>query len=98
MFPAVKISVAGLELDSRYKMKLEVQSVDQHRYKYTNSSWMKTLKLDTELPGTVSDSSSWTHPESPKLGSFWMKNTINFQRAKLTNNSDPTPASGYVSR
>ena len=90
MFPAIVITVKGLELDAMYRVVLEIPrtSTDGHRYRYTNFQWIKTSKSDIELGATSPP--YWIHPDSPESGRFWMKNTVSFKKAKLTN--DPRTA------
>jgi hypothetical protein len=74
-----------------YNIILEMQCVDDRRYKYSNSEWVKSRKTTTDgLPKPA----SWTHPEGPKTGSSWMKGKVSFKKAKLT--KDPNTTKGHL--
>jgi hypothetical protein len=74
-----------------YNIILEMQCVDDRRYKYSNSEWVKSRKTTTDgLPKPA----SWTHPEGPKTGSSWMKGKVSLKKAKLTN--DPNTTKGHL--
>jgi hypothetical protein len=46
-----------------------------------SSSWVVAGKADPHGPGRFH-----VHPDSPQIGSAWMKNIISFDKLKLTNN------------
>jgi hypothetical protein len=46
-----------------------------------SSSWVVAGKADPHCPGRFH-----VHPDSPQIGSAWMKNIISFDKLKLTNN------------
>ena len=95
MFPEVMICVAGLEVDTKYKVQMEIRCVDGYRYKYVNSRWTKTAELNLGIPEVP----NWVfHPHSPKTGSSWMKDPISFKKVKLTSDSDTQVSKGHVSR
>jgi len=46
-----------------------------------SSSWVVAGKADPHCPGRFH-----VHPDSPQIGSGWMKNIVSFDKLKLTNN------------
>jgi hypothetical protein len=81
MFPTYKVNVFGLEPNSKYIFLMDIVIADNNRYKYNNSSWNVSGKAEMLPPGSF-----YIHPESPSLGSQWMKQSILFHKMKLTNN------------
>lgn len=51
------------------------------RYAFHSSSWITAGRADVAIPGRVH-----FHPDSPARGAQWMKQTVSFDRLKLTNN------------
>ena len=86
MFPALIVSVVGLEPESRYTLFLDIVPVDGDRYKYLNSKWMVVGKAEREMEPPV----KYVHPESPNTGQHWMSQKISFKKMKLTNNKKNT--------
>ncbi|CAF0775539.1 unnamed protein product [Didymodactylos carnosus] len=82
MFPIFKVTVTGLDTNSKYIMFMDVVPVDNNRYKYHNSQWMITGAAEPHMPGRL-----YPHPENPATGSQWMKQSISFNKLKLTNNT-----------
>ena len=60
------------------------------RYEFHDSEWMISGKAEPAQPGRL-----FIHPDSPATGAHWMKETISFQKLKLTNNN--LDQFGYVS-
>lgn len=89
MFPVIKISINNLDPRAMYSVAIEFVQMESHRWKYVNGEW---------TPGGKSEPSSskslYVHPESPNFGAHWMKDSITFSKAKLTNK--PTSQSGQV--
>jgi len=83
MFPTIKVSVYGLEPHTKYNMVMDIVPLDDKRYKYAyhNSRWMVAGKGDPPVPGRI-----YVHPDSPATGAHWMKQTVSFDKVKLTNN------------
>lgn len=81
MFPTFKISIAGLEPQSKYILLMDVVPADDNRYKYNNSEWNVTGKAEPHTLGRF-----YIHPDSPATGVQWMKQQIMFHKMKLTNN------------
>ncbi|TSR75250.1 T-box transcription factor TBX5 [Bagarius yarrelli] len=78
MFPSYRVKVTGLNPRVRYILLMDLVSVDENRYKYTDN---KCGKADPAIPGRL-----YVHPDSPALGAHWTKQLVSFQKLKLTNN------------
>ena len=90
MFPVIKISVSGLEPDTKYIIVMDIVAVDDNRYKFHDSEWVVTGKAEPSLAGRL-----YVHPDSPVTGAVWEKQLISFQKLKITNNH--LDQCGYVS-
>ena len=86
MFPTLRVSFAGagVEPDDRYAVLLDVVPVDAKRYRYAyhRSSWLVAGKADPPLPARL-----YLHPDSPFSGDQLLKQTVSFEKLKLTNNA-----------
>lgn len=92
MFPALIISVTGLDQDARYSFFMDIVPVDSERYKYLNSKWIVVGKAEREMEPRP----QYVHPESPNTGQHWMSQKISFKKMKLTNNKKTMQ--GHVSQ
>ncbi|XP_070190857.1 T-box transcription factor TBX20-like isoform X2 [Littorina saxatilis] len=83
MFPTLRVSFTGLEPDSRYYVLLDVVGVDQKRYRYAyhRSSWLVAGKADPPLAARLHQ-----HHDSPLTGEQLSRQTVSFEKLKLTNN------------
>ncbi|XP_067652020.1 T-box transcription factor TBX20-like [Haliotis asinina] len=83
MFPTLRVSFAGLDPEQRYIVVMDVVPVDNKRYRYAyhRSSWLVAGKADPPLPARFN-----VHPDSPFTGEQLMKQTVSFEKLKLTNN------------
>ena len=91
MFPVIKINLSGLNPKLKYILVMDIVPVDDNRYKYHNSEWTVAGKAEPHLPGRL-----YVHPDGPCTGAQWMRQTISFQKVKLTNNH--LDQFGHVSR
>ncbi|KPP60189.1 T-box-containing protein TBX6L-like [Scleropages formosus] len=82
MFPHCKISIAGLLPYVKYILMVDMVPVDSFRYKWNKDKWEVAGKAEPQPPCR-----SYLHPDSPALGSHWMKQTVSFLKMKLTNNT-----------
>jgi len=84
MFPTLRVSFAGVEPDARYAVLLDVVPIDSKRYRYAyhRSSWLVAGKADPPLPTRL-----YLHPDSPFTGDQLLKQTVSFEKLKLTNNA-----------
>nr|XP_060641251.1 T-box-containing protein TBX6L-like isoform X1 [Anolis sagrei ordinatus] len=85
MFPQCKIKVSGLLSEAKYLMMVDFVPLDNFRYKWAKDQWEVSGKAEPRPPPRT-----YLHPDSPSLGSHWMKQAVSFQKLKLTNNTlDP---------
>ena len=89
MFPSLRVSVSGLDPNVKYVMLVNVEPVDDNRYKYHNCEWIVSGKAEAHFRGRA-----YRHPDSPLSGNQWMKQIISFHKLKLTNN--PFDRSGHL--
>ncbi|CBY43353.1 unnamed protein product, partial [Oikopleura dioica] len=91
MFPAIRAKVKGLKSNRKYIMALDIEAVDDNRYRYVyhSSKWMVAGTADNPVPPRV-----YIHPESPQTGESWMRQNslVSFDKLKLTNNENDTHA------
>ena len=83
MFPTVRVSFSGLSVDTRYAVLMDIVPVDTKRYRYAyhRSSWLVAGKADPALATRLC-----VHPDSPLTGDQLAKQTVSFEKVKLTNN------------
>ena len=83
MFPTLRVSFCGLDPDTRYAVLMDIVPVDNKRYRYAyhRSSWLVAGKADPPLPTRL-----YLHPDSPYTGEQLAKQTVSFEKLKLTNN------------
>ncbi|XP_026548514.1 T-box-containing protein TBX6L-like, partial [Notechis scutatus] len=82
MFPQFKIKVTGLIPYAKYLMLVDFVPTDNFRYKWNKDQWEIAGKAKPQPPCRT-----YIHPDSPALGSHWMKEPLSFQKIKLTNNT-----------
>ena len=92
MFPTVRVSFSGVDPSARYTVLMDVVPVDAKRYRYAyhRSSWLVAGKADPPVPSRL-----YTHPDSPLTGEQLTRQTVSFEKLKLTNNLLDT--NGHVS-
>ncbi|CAH1959307.1 unnamed protein product [Acanthoscelides obtectus] len=83
MFPTFQVKLCGLDLHAEYMLMMDFVPVDDKRYRYAfhSSSWVIAGKADPVSPPRIH-----VHPDSPATGAQWMKQTVSFDKLKLTNN------------
>ncbi|XP_047661698.1 T-box-containing protein TBX6L-like isoform X2 [Tachysurus fulvidraco] len=89
MFPYCNVSVSGLLPYAKYFIMVDMVPVDNSRYKWNNDQWEVAGKAEPQPPCRT-----YIHPDSPGLGSHWMKQPISFLKLKLTNN--PLDQRGHI--
>ncbi|KAJ8015790.1 hypothetical protein DPEC_G00029800 [Dallia pectoralis] len=84
MFPSVRVKVRNLDPCQQYYLGMDIMPVDSKRYRYVyhSSQWMVAGNTDHSCRTTR----LYVHPDSPCSGDTWMRQVINFDRVKLTNN------------
>jgi len=92
MFPTLRCSFSGIELDARYLVLMDIVPVDNKRYRYAyhRSSWLVAGKADPPSPARL-----YMHPDAPFSGDQLRKQVVSFEKVKLTNNE--MDKSGHVS-
>lgn len=88
MFPCCRFRISGLEPFQRYTLVMDMQPVDNYRYKWSDGRWETNGKSDPHILR------SFVHPDSPATGLDWMQNPVSFYKLKLTNN--PLDREGYI--
>uniref|UniRef100_A0A667WYM5 T-box domain-containing protein n=1 Tax=Myripristis murdjan TaxID=586833 RepID=A0A667WYM5_9TELE len=82
MFPHCNISLSGLQPYANYVIMVDMVPVDSFRYKWNKEQWEVAGKAEPQPPCRT-----YLHPESPAMGSHWMKQALSFPKMKLTNNT-----------
>ncbi|XP_065662474.1 T-box protein VegT-B-like isoform X1 [Hydra vulgaris] len=82
MFPSPEITLSGLDPNTLYYVAMDFTAADNAKYKWSKENWVLHGERDTHW-----SSNTFVHPESPLLGSQWMKKIINFKTMKLTNST-----------
>uniref|UniRef100_A0A673B4V3 T-box domain-containing protein n=1 Tax=Sphaeramia orbicularis TaxID=375764 RepID=A0A673B4V3_9TELE len=82
MFPYCRFRISGLHPSKKYCLVMDVQAVDNSRYKWTGKSWQVAGKADGHVK-----SPPFAHPECPSTGQHWMQSPVSFYKLKLTNNT-----------
>lgn len=83
MFPTFQVRLYGMDSNADYMVMMDFVPCDDKRYRYSfhSSSWVVAGKADPYMPGRIH-----VHPDSPAKGSQWTKQTVSFDKLKLTNN------------
>ncbi|XP_054906746.1 T-box transcription factor 16 [Poeciliopsis prolifica] len=82
MFPHCKVNLSGLIQCAKYILLVDMVPEDGFRYKWNKEKWEVAGKAEPQPPCRT-----YLHPDSPALGSHWMKQSITFLKLKLTNNT-----------
>ncbi|KAM6917356.1 MAX dimerization protein MGA a [Lycodopsis pacificus] len=80
MFPYCRFRISGLQPSRKYFLLMDIQPLDNSRYKWTGKSWQVAEKAESHVK-----SQPFAHPESPSTGQHWMQNPVSFYKLKLTN-------------
>ncbi|XP_041809644.1 MAX dimerization protein MGA a isoform X4 [Chelmon rostratus] len=81
MFPYCRFRISGLQPSRKYSLVMDIQPLDNSRYKWTGKSWQVAGKAECHVK-----SQPFAHPESPSTGQHWMQNPVSFYKLRLTNN------------
>lgn len=85
MFPSLNISIKDLDPLQNYCLFLELVNVENCRFKYSGTAgWSPGGQAEHQSERRI-----YLHPESPSTGNYWMNQSINFHRVKLTNTASP---------
>ncbi|XP_038154945.1 T-box-containing protein TBX6L-like [Cyprinodon tularosa] len=82
MFPHCSISLSGLQPFANYVIMVDIVPADNLKYKWKKEQWEVAGKSEPEPPCRT-----YIHPDSPAVGSHWMKQSFSFLKMKLTNNT-----------
>ncbi|XP_012724895.2 T-box-containing protein TBX6L [Fundulus heteroclitus] len=82
MFPHCSISLAGLQPYANYVIMVDIVPADSFKYKWKKEQWEVAGKSEPQPPCRT-----YIHPDSPAVGSHWMKQSLSFLKMKLTNNT-----------
>ena len=88
MFPVLKAKVTGLDASTIYEVVVDFKQIDNHKWKYINGEWQQGTK-----PDPVQLKCEYKHPDSPNFGAHWMKDSVSFNKVKLTNKP---PSKGQI--
>ena len=92
LFPALLVSLKGLDPTTNYSISLRMFSADQYRYKFLSMHWVPVGESEVIQN---EERQVYKHPNSSNNGQFWMKKPISFKAIKITHNS--SSKSGNVS-
>ena len=85
MFPTVRCSFAGLDMEPgfKYLVLLDIVPCDNKRYRYAyhRSAWLVAGKADPPPPHRL-----YAHPDGPFTPEQIRKQVISFEKVKVTNN------------
>ncbi|XP_022074820.2 T-box-containing protein TBX6L-like [Acanthochromis polyacanthus] len=82
MFPHCSVRVTGLQPFTNYVIMVDMVPGDSFKYKWKKEQWEVTGKAEPQPPCRT-----YTHPDSPAVGTHWMKQSLSFLKMKLTNNT-----------
>ena len=68
MFPTVKLSLSGLESNTKYFVLMDIVPADDSRYKFQGKEWVVAGKAEPHMPGRL-----YIHPDSPASGTYHKK-------------------------
>ena len=71
MFPGVKIKIDGLNPEQQYCIVLDIQAVDEKRYKFTEGEWKVGGRAEPHHQRRF-----FIHPDSPNTGHHWTSNQV----------------------
>ena len=92
LFPALMLTIQGLEPEMDYTIYLKVTPADDQRYRYINMKWCATGETEVSQSEHLQ---TYRHPSSPNTGQFWMKRPISFKSIKISHY--PKSKNGNVS-
>lgn len=71
MFPGIKISLDGLVPTQKYCVILDIASVDEKRYKFSEGEWKVGGRAEPHHNRRF-----FVHPDSPNTGAHWTANQV----------------------
>ncbi|KAF9948001.1 T-box transcription factor tbx21, partial [Mortierella alpina] len=93
LFPCLRFKAVNLDPAAIYTIYLDFELIDHRRFKFEGGRWRANntnTNQDGDPCGTVSAlaKESYTHPDKYQTGAHWMKGTIFFDKAKLSNSRE----------
>ncbi|KHJ79891.1 T-box [Oesophagostomum dentatum] len=85
MFPKLEYIIEGLSASQAYGLVLQIKQVDENRYKFSGGEWSAAGRGET---GSVAK--NVMHHDGVMPGAHWMRQPVNFERVKITNNPNDT--------
>ncbi|XP_076019768.1 T-box-containing protein TBX6L-like [Genypterus blacodes] len=82
MFPHCSVSLSGLQPFNNYVVMVDMVPADSFKYKWKAEQWEAAGISEPQPPCRT-----YMHPDSPAVGSHWMKQPLSFLKLKLTNNT-----------
>ncbi|CAH8536457.1 unnamed protein product [Dicrocoelium dendriticum] len=91
MFPNLQVRISGLIPESKYLIALDCKCCDMNRYRYSFqiSAWIPAGKADANPSARMH-----LHTDGLATGAHWMRQTVLFDKLKLTNN--PTDQNDHL--
>ena len=88
IFPALRFLLRGLDPKASYELMVGIEPIDvkRYRYCYQRSQWLENPVPEQDDKPTSNGTRIYVHPASPATGTYWMRETISFEKMKLTNN------------
>jgi hypothetical protein len=90
MFPFIEFSLDGVDPTGLYDIIFDIIPASNKCFKFFNNKWMPIGKKEHEF-----ENHPFKHPDSPQIGSEWMKMKVSFEKVKLSNK--PGTSAGHVS-
>ncbi|XP_062508908.1 T-box transcription factor mls-1-like [Corticium candelabrum] len=88
MFPALRFVLRNLDPLANYELMVGIEPIDQKRYRYCyqRSQWLENPSPEHDDKPSSNASRTFVHPASPATGAYWMRDSVSFEKMKLTNN------------
>jgi len=84
MFPGVKIKIDGLNPEQQYCVVLDVQAVDEKRYKFSEGEWKVGGRAEPHHQRRF-----FIHPDSPNTGHHWTSNQVTAEITRVKSECSP---------
>ncbi|VDD84418.1 unnamed protein product [Mesocestoides corti] len=88
IFPALSVTVTGLDPDSCYTFLIDLVAVNQRTMKCDADGWRDGPIAAPYPPYDKTKPLFYVQGASPQPGAHWMQNGVDFSTAKITHNRD----------